>query len=256
MLAAERRRRLLALVRGARAISVTALERRLGTSRMTIYRDLDALVADGVVERVHGGVVAVDGARPRAVADPSAKPLEERLDLARSAKRAIARHLARLLAGARTVVLDNSSTVYHLAEVLGGRDLFVVTGGVSLYLELKRRAPPGVRVGIHGGEPQERTGSLVGPLAVGSLGQMRFDVAVISCLGVLREEGTAFVSNDEEGEIKRLYLERARRRVLAVDRTKLGTSGPYVLASLDAFDDLVTEDGVEPLGRRASRARR
>lgn len=257
MLAPERRRRLLELIRSKRSISVTDLESRMGMSRMTVYRDLEALVAEGQVEKVHGGVIAVegkdDGRGP--VADPRARPMAERLALARPAKRAIARELAKLLAGVRTAVVDNSSTAFHLCEALGDgppQDLFLVTGGVSLYLELQRRAPPGVRVALHGGEPHARTGSLVGPLALGSLREMRFDLAVISCLGVLRDEDAVFVSNLEEGEVKRMYLERARRGVLAVDRSKLGQSGPYRLAGLGAFDALVTEAGVERLDRGRS----
>ena len=254
MLASERRRRILALVRGKGSVLVTELEQQMEVSRMTIYRDLDALVAEGLVEKVHGGVVAVETAKMPVVADPRARPLGERLAAARPAKRAIAQHLSQLLAGVRTAVVDNSSTVYYLSETIGDGDLFLVSGGVSLYLELQRRSSKGVRVALHGGEPHERTGSLVGPLALGSLRDMRFDLAIVSSLGVLRDEGTVFVSNPDEGEVKRAYLEAARKRVLAVDSTKLGQSGPYLLTKLDEFDYLVTESGVETLARGAQAA--
>jgi DeoR/GlpR family transcriptional regulator of sugar metabolism len=256
MLVPERRRRLLSLIRDRGSVLVTELERKLGVSRMTLYRDIDALLAEGVIEKVHGGVIA----RPVPETSPlekHARPLEERLARARPAKQAIARHLARLLRDGGTAVVDNSSTAYYLAEALRQDppqgELFLVTGGVPLYLELQRLALPGVRPALHGGEPQGRTGTLVGPLALASLQQMRFEFAVMSCLGVLREEGTVFVSNAEEGHLKRAYLERSRRGILAVDSTKLRVSGPYALCELREFDCLVTDHGPEKLRRAGTK---
>lgn len=256
MLASERRKRMLGHVRERGTALIADIERRLGISRMTVYRDLDALVDEGLVRRVHGGVMAVDTEKAPAPSDPRARPLKDRLSVAAPAKRAIARHLVTLLAGPRTAVFDNSSTVFFLAECLealgAAGDFFMVTGSVSLYLEAQRRAPANVRVALHGGEPHIRTGSLVGPMATGSLREMRFDFSVISCLGVLQDEQRVFVSNPEEGEIKRLYLERSRRRILAVDQSKFGLSGPYEMTDLSDFDYVVTEAGITTQLRPAS----
>ena len=49
----------LRLVRNAGRASLTDLASRLGVSEMTVRRDLDALQARGLVERVRGGAVAV-----------------------------------------------------------------------------------------------------------------------------------------------------------------------------------------------------
>jgi DeoR family glycerol-3-phosphate regulon repressor len=126
---------------------------------------------------------------------------------------------------------------------------------LPLFSELARRRD--LRVALHGGEPHVRTGSLVGPLALASLGEMRFDFAVVSCLGLLEEDGMIYVSNPEEVEVKRGYLARARKKVLAIDSSKLGQSGAYKLGAAAELDHVVTEKGVftpaEILGRRARR---
>ncbi len=256
MLAPERRKRMLDHVRERGTALIADIEQRLGISRMTVYRDLDALVDEGLVRRVHGGVMAVDTQQAPSPADPRARPLKDRLAVEAPAKRAIARQLLGLLAGSRTAVFDNSSTVFFLSECLdalgSSGDFFMVTGSVSLYLEAQRRAPANIRVALHGGEPHIRTGSLVGPMATASLREMRFDFSVISCLGVLPDEHSVFVSNPEEGEIKRLYLQRSRRRILAVDQAKFGVSGPYRMTNLSDFDYVVTETGVTTQIRSAS----
>jgi DeoR/GlpR family transcriptional regulator of sugar metabolism len=257
MLGHERRRLLLELIREKGSVLITDLEKKLAVSRMTVYRDLDALEQEGLVRKVHGGVIAVE--RDPSPVELRARPFEERLVVARAAKRAIGKQLLQMIEGARTLVLDNSSTVYCLAELLveggGGEDLFIVTGSVPMYLEMRRPGARGLRIAMHGGEPHPRTGSLVGPLALGSLREMRFDWAIVSALGYMRDERAVFVSNPEEGEVKRMYLERARRRVLAIDSSKIGQAGPYKLADLDEFDAVVTEDGIEWVRPEAQVAR-
>ncbi len=258
MLIEDRRRRLLDAVNTRGSLTVAEAERTLEVSRMTIHRDLDVLAAQGLVRKVHGGVVAVEQGGGD-LFDPRARPFEERLVQNREAKRSIARHVAKLVAKSHALILDASTTVYLLAEVMPGgndaRDLMVVTGGLPLFSELVRRRD--VRVALHGGEPHARTGALVGPLAMASLGEMRFDWAVLSSLGLLEDEGMVYVSNPEEVEVKRGYMARARKKILAIDSSKLGQSGVYKLGPASDFDFIVTEKGAfspaEIIGRRGGK---
>lgn len=59
MLAAERRRAILrALDEGGGAVRVADLASRLRVSEMTVRRDLDAMDADELLRKVHGGAVS------------------------------------------------------------------------------------------------------------------------------------------------------------------------------------------------------
>jgi DeoR/GlpR family transcriptional regulator of sugar metabolism len=259
MLTEERRRRLLEAVNARGSLTVGEAEKAFDVSRMTIHRDLETLAAEGVVRKVHGGVMALD----RGNVDPRARPFDERSSLNRDAKRSIAERVVKLMGNAHTAILDASTTVFCMAAPLraGARELFVVTGGLRLFNELGRPAPGrghgGVRVALHGGEPHPRTGPRVGPLARASLGELRFDYAGVSALGVL-DDGGVFISSPEEVEVKRAYLARSGRKVLAVDTSKLGLTGAYKLGPLGDFDYVVTEKGVYapgelPTGRRRRR---
>lgn len=243
MLSEDRRRLLMEKVKAKGSLSVAEAEKTLDVSRMTVHRDLDLLASQGLVRKVHGGVVAVSAAADD-LFDPRARPFEDRLAVNRESKRAIARHVAKLVQGAHTLALDASTTVYYMAEALAngddGHDLFVVTGGLPLFSELVRRRG-GIRAALHGGEPHARTGSLVGPLALGSLREMRFDFVVMSALGA--EEGAVYVSNPDEVELKRVYIQRSRRKILAIDSSKIGQAGAYHLGPLGEFDHVVTEKG-------------
>jgi len=244
MLAEERRRRLLVALSQNGSLTVAQAGRDLGVSRMTVHRDLDTLSADGLIRKVHGGAMAVP--QPDEDAEPWARPFHQRLAAATKAKKAIARHLIRLTDGARTLILDASSTAYAFGQCLprdaGAEGLFLTSGGLPLFNLLVRRRD-GLRVALTGGEPHPRTGSLVGPLALASLGEMRFDFAIFSCVGLMTYEGVAYDATPEEAEIKRAYLAHSRKAVLALDSSKLDFSAPYRLADVSAFFAVVTEEG-------------
>ncbi len=247
MLSEERRHRLLELIQQKGSVTIAEAERRLGVSRLTIHRDLGHLAGQGLVRKVHGGAVAV--ANHASVYDPRAASFKERLVTNAEAKRTIARHVARVLEGARTLILDASSTAFYVAEALPEPErTFVLAGGLPLFTDLQRRHP-GMRVALHGGESLRRTGSLVGPLAIASLSEVRVDWAVVSCLGVMEDEAAIYDAHPEEVEVKRAYLEHARHRLLAVDSSKFGVSGAYRFTDFAAFDAIVTEEGVHK-GRR------
>ena len=245
MLIEDRRKRLLDAVNSRGSLSVSEAERTLAVSRMTVHRDLDVLAAQGLVRKVHGGVVALSQ-RGTDLFDPRAQPFEDRLSQSRDAKKAIARHVFKLIAKANTLLLDSSTTVFYLHELLGDetekRETYVVTGSLPLFTELARKRN-GLRAALHGGEPHVRTGSLVGPLAVNSLSESRFDFVVMSCLGVLTDEGAIFVSSSEEVPLKQAYREHSRRAILAVDSAKFGQSSAHKLGDLSSFDHVVTEKG-------------
>jgi DNA-binding transcriptional ArsR family regulator len=64
MLAIERRDYILEELHKTGRVRVTDLSSVLGVSRMTIHRDLDALVQEGLVEKVFGGAVLPEARRP------------------------------------------------------------------------------------------------------------------------------------------------------------------------------------------------
>jgi DeoR/GlpR family transcriptional regulator of sugar metabolism len=254
MLADDRRRWLVETVRRTGSLKTSEAEKALKVSRMTIHRDLDLLAAQGLLRKTHGGAISVD----RDVFDPRARPFAERLSVASAAKRRIAAHVLETVRGCRTVVLDASSTVYYVAEGLArekwAEDPFIVTGSLQQFSELVRHRGRGVA--CHGGEAHPLTGTLVGPMALAGLGDLRFDWAVVSAMGVVLEDGAAFDASPEEVAVKRAYLERARRKLLAIDSSKVGLSGAYKLANLADFDVIVLETGAHALrGGRLERPR-
>jgi DeoR/GlpR family transcriptional regulator of sugar metabolism len=250
MIAEERRRKLLEALKKSGALSVAGASELLRVSRMTVHRDMDTLSAAGLLRKVHGGAVPV-------ISKPSvketARPFTERKPANAGAKEQIAKHVAKLIADARTLALDASTTVFALAESLkpnaDGHGPFILTNGVPVFMELQKRNV-GFRLALTGGEPHPRTGSLVGPLAIKNLEGMRFDFAIISAAGVMEDEGQVYDSTPEGSAVKQAFLARANKSILVVDKTKINFLAPYPLGLISDFDIMITEDGPRELRRQ------
>jgi len=224
----KRRQRLAEMIRSEGEIRLHTAARVLGVSEMTARRDLELLQIQGVARRVHGGAVAVL---------PS--EFSGRAERASAAKVAIAAKLLELVPARGAIVLDASSTVAALAAKLPDRDdLAVFTNGVDTFNTLVRN----VHMAVHllAGLYDRRTTNLVGPMTIQSLQSLYFDVAIMSCAGLDVRCG-ATEATLEDAAVKQRMMEASSRKILVVDRGKLGLRGRAQLAPIRDFDMIVTE---------------
>jgi len=251
MIAEERRRKLLEFLETTGSLSVADVSEQMKVSRMTVHRDLHTLSAAGLLRKVHGGAVPV--LKGDSSIEDVARSFIERKPANAGAKERIAEHLAKILAGARNIACDASTTVFALSQTLKpapeNRSMFIVTHGIPLFMELQRRKL-GIRVALTGGEPHPRTESLIGPLAIKTLEGLRFDFAVVSAAGLMEELSEVYDATPEGAAIKQAMLSRAHKSILAIDRSKMNFLAPYSLGTLDNFDLVVTEEGVRETKKR------
>ncbi|NQX12059.1 DeoR/GlpR transcriptional regulator [Microbacteriaceae bacterium VKM Ac-2855] len=231
----ERRDRIRERVETDGFASVTELADVLGVSGVTVRSDLDALAADGVLQRVRGGAVP---RTPRA----TERSFEEGLAAAAGEKRAIATTAAASVLPGESVILDVGTTTAAIAAALVARedlvDVTVITNGLSIALVLEA-AIPRFTVIVTGGTLRPLQHSLVEPLASEMFERIRADVAFIGCTGVDAGSGVTNV-NLPEAALKRTMLRSARRRVAVADSRKLGIVDLGRVAGLDEFDRLLT----------------
>ena len=227
-LPALRRARLLEILERDGSIRLEPAAAELDVSVMTVRRDIQDLDAEGLLQRVRGGAVAP--ARPLAFGERAANR--------GTAKASIARKAAALIPAVGAIAGDASSTVAALLQIATATDLIVLTNSIDTASAARRR--PGLRALLTGGELEERTGSLVGPIAELAARSMSFDRFFTSASAVDPESGTSEVTL-EEASVKAAFAERSAEVVLLVDSSKLG--GRAVARALDwgTIDLLLTE---------------
>jgi DeoR/GlpR family transcriptional regulator of sugar metabolism len=228
--APERHATILRWLDGEGRVVSADVAARLGVSMDTVRRDLGELEASGALRRVHGGAV-----RPA----PGPQRFIDRLAHDDPAREVIAALAVELVARGEVAALGGGTTTLLLARKLP-RDLqaTVVTSSPDVALAL--RDHPAVDVDLLGGRLHRDSQTVTGADAIAQLQAVRPDVCVVSGCGVDPESGVT-LRDREEAQVVRAMLERSRRAVVLASAEKLGSAGPYVVASAARVDVLVTD---------------
>lgn len=153
----------------------------------------------------------------------------------------IAEKLLPMVPTSGAIAIDSSSTMACLAHLLvAARDLLVVTNGLETFDSLQGR--PGIRPVLTGGDRDQRTSSLVGPIAEATARSFRYDAVFLSVAALDTGLGGREVT-PEEASIDHAFVAAAERVVLGADSSKMDVvAGAPVLAVVwSDVDVLVTE---------------
>lgn len=222
---------ILDIARREGKVTVEGLAAHFGVTLQTIRRDLTELAEAGRLERVHGGAVL-----PSGVANIG---YEERRALHQDAKTAIARACAAEVPGNISLFLGiGTSTEAVARELLGHQSLLVVTNNMNVANILATN--PDCEVIVTGGSLRRSDGGLVGALAVDTIRQFKFDLAVIGCSGLDRD-GDLLDYDIQEVGVSQTILRQARRTFLVADHSKLSRPAPVRIASLADLDGVFTD---------------
>jgi DeoR/GlpR family transcriptional regulator of sugar metabolism len=230
-----RRAQILDRIRRSGGASVADLAREHAVSPITVYRDLERLASQGLVERVHGGARALPGEAPAIETD-----WEQRLSQARAAKEEIAAFAVQWIEEGATVFLDSSTSCLALARRLEQRPpnaLILVTNSPAIALELHADS---VHVIVTPGEVDQNLRMIGGRWAAEFLAELNFDVAFISAAGITLENG---LTTTRRALADTLNAARAvsTRTVGLIDSSKFGRSSLLSIAPADELDAIVVD---------------
>jgi DeoR/GlpR family transcriptional regulator of sugar metabolism len=245
MLASQRRSVILDLVEEAGAVKVSELVERLGVSDMTIRRDIERLSSDGLLERVHGGALALGGSHSSEEPGFSAKSL-----LQLSQKQAIAQAAATRVGPGSAIGISAGTTTFELARAVKDvPQLTVVTNSVPVAQLLHESGGPGQTVVLTGGV-RTPSDALVGPVAVAALRSLHVDLLFLGAHGVDPTTGLT-TPNLVESETNRALVASARHVCVLADSSKWGTIGLSTFADISEIDLFVTDNGLPEQARAA-----
>ncbi len=235
----KRRQAILSRLEELDEVSVEDLAAYLQVSANTIRNDLNALETENLLRRVRGGALALD----RNGTDAH-KLFAARANINQTAKEQMGRWAASLVKNGEAIVLDASSTVYHLATFLKDhRDLTVVTNGLEAALLLARNPSNKVILAANVVRPDGFT--LVGSLQPDLLNHFYASKCFITCSGLSLEQGLTEADLDE-APLKSQMIKLARQVIAVVDHSKWGRIDTYRFAELNQIDHLVTDEGGNP----------
>lgn len=230
----ERWRDILTLLSAHGRIRVGDLAARLNVSEATVRRDLEAMQAQGMLQRTHGGAmlpqptafeVSFDESQGRALAE----------------KRAIGQRAAGLVGEGESIIIESGSTTLELARCLGDfHKLTVLTNSLAICKELSLHE--GIEIMVLGGTLRRQSASLVGPWVSDILGGVRVDKAFLGINGLSAGFGLS-APNVFTAETRKAMIRAARMRIGLADHSKLGLESLYRVEPVTALDVLVTDGG-------------
>lgn len=217
------------LKEGSRKVSELAEE--YGVSEVTVRKILDSLERKGVLRRYHGEARAYDG---------DAIPF--RMSLHYREKLAIAGLASALASPGDALLLEAGSAVACLAERLKNmKGLTVITP--NLFIARIFRGGP-VKVIVTGGEYQEESESLVGPLAEEGVRKTGFSKAFLGASGYTHSSG--FALNDfSRARVAAAILEKGAENYILTDSSKFGAAHASTYCDdLRKIRGIITDSGI------------
>lgn len=224
-------------VKRRRHCSLEELKAKFGVSQATIYRDVSSLVSRGALERIRGGVAAIEKVSDAA---PGSGGYRERIDRNKAAKDRIARKAVDLVADGDILFLDSSTTVECLARILPEKQfgaLTVITNSVAIAALFPKFPSHWVKIAL-GGSYDAQLNSLLGQETFRQLEALTLSKAFVSAYGV--DDHNATTNHENQAALLARVFAKASQKFLLADRSKFGRTGLYRIAARGGFDEIVS----------------
>lgn len=216
------------------------LSETLKVSKMTIYRDLDKLQDQGLVERKYGGAILSAGLLEEKTSD-------EKSVINIDNKKLIAREAVNLIKDEEVVFLDGGSTNYQLALEICEKDfnnLRIITNDLKIanYLSKDSR----FEIIIIGGKVDSRGLLTTGFMAYEFLKNFIIDKAF---MGTQALSDDFYISTTKEEKIayKKHLIMNASKSILLLDCEKFQQKRMFVISPLKYLDIIITDKSYKEL---------
>jgi DeoR family glycerol-3-phosphate regulon repressor len=217
-------------------VTVEGLAEHFSVTLQTIRRDLSELDEAGLLNRVHGGAMAASGTSNFAYEDRRAHQTE--------AKDRIARACAATIPNDCSVFLNiGTSTEAVAKQLMNHENLLVVTNNLNVANILSQS--PKIEIFVTGGTLRKADNGLIGPLAVETIKNFKFDYAVIGC-SALDLDGEVLDFDVQEVGVSQAIIARSRTTNLVADHSKFERSAPARICSLGDLNGFFTDRALDP----------
>jgi len=238
----KRRQIILSLLRESGMLDVDEVAARLVVSPNTIRNDFNALAAEGLLRRIRGGAALAEPTNgEQGTSNP---PFQARCAINHLAKKQMARWASDLVEDGDSIVLDASSTVYHLADFLAQRrNLTVITNGIEVGRKLARN--PSNTVMLLGGLLRLDGIPTADVLSDPILKDLHVKLAFVSCRAFTPATGLT-EADILDAQLKARMVAAASSVIALIDASKIGKVCLAPFARLDQVAHIFTDSTLSP----------
>lgn len=237
MIRQQRQELILKIARKDGFVSIPKTAKKLGVSVETVRRDINLLVQENLLRKVHGGAAPVKA--------PIRKdaPYVKRVQQNQQAKIAICTAAARMIRDGDVVTMDSGATCTILASCIRDvHNVSFVVNSIHIATTLVDKINAGEisgRVVMLGGELNPQSLGTYSIITLDEIDKYHFDIAFISCSS-LSADGVA--NTTVAGSYVPHLMRRASSCILIADSDKAGKNSVYKFAELSDFDRIFVDD--------------
>ena len=206
-----------------------------GISMNTVRRDIAELVRGGRVEKVYGGVKAIEKVQLLV-------PYSVRSSSPSRTKQAIGRAAGEMVRDGDIVFIDSGSTTLHIMEAIKDKQITVITNNIEVMIRALDHE--NIRLIVVPGEIHRKTYSITGEDSAAFLSHMNTNIAFMAATGLSMNSVTN--SSPLEYSIKKTAVAHTEKAVLLVTGSKFGVTSLLTYASLDQFHTVITDSSIPP----------
>jgi DeoR/GlpR family transcriptional regulator of sugar metabolism len=229
VLVVERRRALLEFIRRREVAGVRDLAKLVGTSDVTIRRDLALLASQGLVERTHGAAILADSSTAKCPYHETATTAEDS---------PLARCAYALVRAGDAIGIGSGVTMIELAKALRAKSSLTVATNSLLVCEALAEIPQ-IGVFVTAGSLSRTSMVLVGPSVDESLGSIALAFSFVSGTGLSAKRGLS-TSDPFVALADRALCAAAAKVVVLIDGTRIGSEGTWLSVPCRSIQIVIT----------------
>ncbi len=243
-------REILFKLKSEKIVTVKDLAEAFNVTKMTIYRDINALQENGFVTFINGVLVYNDDAD---IPDTRGRTditydLPTEIHRNTEEKKRIVKRAAELLEDEDTIYIDSGSTMELFSrEIPENRGL--VVGCHAFYVLVNIQMKRGCDIIFPGGYFHPDTLVFESEESVQFIKKNRINKAFFAAGGVNAELGVT-CANPFVVNIKRAILETSHTKILLVDSSKFNTVKNVYYADLNEFDAVISDEKIPEENRK------
>lgn len=232
MLISERHKQIIEALQNNPNISVRELAQMLHFSEPTIRRDFTELHKKGIITKHYGGAILNKGAADREI------PFVMRENEKSHNKTLIGQQAASLVRDGMVIMLDGSTSAYHLVPYLARyKDIIVITSGAKTAVALAELQIP---VFSTGGKMLTNSYSYIGTEAEETVRKFNADIMFFSCHG-LSDDGMMSDPSIEEANLRQVMFQKSKQKYLLCDSSKFGKVFFYDMGNVSQLEGVISD---------------
>jgi DeoR/GlpR family transcriptional regulator of sugar metabolism len=242
MIPEARRDKIVEYIKNKRTVTIPELSSQFNISEITVRRDFDKLVKQGIIKKVYGGATIIDS-------DKFEPILAQRIQEYINEKKRIAKEALTRISDGDIILIESGTTCLELVKILPvKKKIKVITAAphiLNALIDLSRNDEFDGEIICCGGIWQEDPDDFfAGPQSSRFFEGLKIDISFFGIFSIDFNDGW-MTPNMFEVELTKTITDASKKVIGLTDHSKFNRSGFSKIGDIDLFDEIITDNRID-----------